>query len=176
MKSRFDPTRDTVGKMARDAIINHDGYPVINADLTRELEKSLSDDLNEAFGSNPYGNKPFYVLVHESKDLKLNNMIKRRIVKLAFRPWPEDDTIVFWHDPSSCTTLFCWCLPHWSEMDNMLANPALYNHDMLEQIKAWKAVDLKAFGFINHGKDIQGKDVWLPDPNFKDQPLVYRRR
>lgn len=177
MRSRFDPTRDTVGTIARDLVMNADRYPVIVGDMTNEIEKDLVTDLNEAFASNPYKDEPFYVVVHEAKDLQQTNMIKRKVITMPFRPWPEDDTIVFYYEPRKQEILFCWCLPHWSEMDNMLANPDKFEVEMLEDIKAWKNYDLSHFGFLPiEGKFTEkGEPLYAPNRNFKDRPLKKRK-
>lgn len=85
------------------------------------------------------------------------------------RPYPEDDTVVFWCDPKSNEVRFCWCLPHWSEMDNMLNNEMLFDKEMIGQIKAWKNVDLYHFGFA---KDEIGN--WIANPKYQDKKLVNR--
>ena len=168
-QSKYDPSRKTVGAIYRDAQINNTEKFVTNGDLTNELMSSLVTDLNETIQSNPYDNLPFYVIVHEKKDLQMPNMILRRLLTMKKRPYPEDDTMVFHIEPRSGTVEFCWCLPHWSEMDNMLANHALFEKEMIVQIKAWKNVDLFHFGFV---KDEMGN--WMANPQFKDQKLVNR--
>lgn len=165
-KSKYDPTRKTVGAIYRDAqMASHDAF-VENGDLTHELQKSLCDDLNTTFASNPYEGKSFYVTVHEKKDLQMPRAILRRMITTKYRPAPEDDTIVFFCDPSSNNIRFCWCLPHWSEMDNMLANQWLYEPEMIEQIKAHKRDDWHHFGFV---RNAEGN--WEANPRFEDKRL-----
>jgi hypothetical protein len=165
-QSSIDPSRKTVGAIYRDAqMASHDSH-VINGDLTHELQKSLADDLNEAIKSLPFGMSSFFITVHEKKDLQMPRAILRRLIKTKYRPYPEDDTIVFWVDPSSNDVRFCWCLPHWSEMDNILMNANLFNHEMVAQIRAWKNLDLYHFGFT---KDDMGN--WKANPNFSDKRL-----
>ena len=147
--SKYDPTRKTVGAMYCDAQ-KQDADPIENGDLTHELQKSLVDDLNETIKSNHFDDRPFYITIHESKDLQMKRMIKRRILVSLYRPYPEDDTIVFYTDPKLQMTKYCWCLPHWSEMDNILNNQEYFEHDLLADIYAWKTNNLKHFGFAEH--------------------------
>lgn len=166
-QSRYNPDRKTVGAIYRDAALAvKEGEYVENGDLTRELQKSLVDDLNETIKSMPYGKKPFYITIHEKKDLQMPRAILRRMLTTRYRPYPEDDTIVFYVEPETNLVEFCWCLPHWSEMDNMLNNVGLFEPEMIQQIKAWKNFDLWHFGFC---KDEMGN--WKPNPHFKDKKL-----
>lgn len=165
-QSSVDPTRKTVGAIYVDAQkASHDPY-VINADLTHELQKSLVDDLNETIKSMPYEGRAFYILVHEHKDMTMPRAIRRNLYTMLYRPYPEDDTLVFWADPKSNEVRFCWCLPHHSEMDNILINSHLYDNDLVQSIKAWKRFDFEHFGFM---KDEKG--MWKGNPNYKDQLL-----
>jgi hypothetical protein len=96
----------------------------------------------------------------------MKNAILRRMLVSEKRPWPEDDTVVFHTDPQKNETLYCWCLPHWSNMDNILMNPNLYEPDQVKDIKAWKNFDLYHFGFT---KDEIGD--WIANPHYKDKKL-----
>lgn len=165
-QSKYDPSRKTVGAIYRDAQLNNTEKFVTNGDLTNELMSSLVEDINNTLNSKPYGDESFYLIVHEKKDLQMPNMILRRLLTMKKRPYPEDDTIVFWIEPKSGTCDFCWCLPHWSEMDNMLANENLYEKDMIAEIKAWKNIDLYYFGFC---KDEIGN--WIANPHYKNKKL-----
>jgi len=167
--SLYDPTRKTVGAIYRDLQINGNKDPVTVGDMTNELQSSLVCDLNETIESDPYDGRDFYITVHESKDLQMPSMIRRRMVTTLYRPYPEDDTLVFFVSKRLCDVKFCWCLPHWSEMDNMLANPDLFPDDLLTEIRAWKNVDLYHFGFM---KDQNGN--WTPNEHFKDQEMKPR--
>lgn len=166
--SKYDPSRKTVGAIYRDAQLSNTDQYVINGDLTKELTKSLVNDLNDAISKTVemWGNRPFYLTVHESKDLQMPNCIKRRIIRTKYRPWPEDDTIVYWIDPEPNDVRFCWCLPHWAEMDNMLANEDLFEPEMIYQIKRWKDIDLFHFGFC---KNAEGN--WIENPHYEDKKL-----
>ncbi len=163
--SHIDPNRKTVGAIYRDAAMASRDSFVINGDLTNEMMKSLVDDLNETIASNPFEGNPFYITVYEKKDLQMERAILRRLYVSKYRPYPEDDTVVFYVEPRSNTVKFCWCLPHSSEMDNMLINAHLYNEEMIADIKAWKKIDLEHFGFHYIGKRL------VPDENFIDRPL-----
>lgn len=169
-QSKYDPSRKTVGAIYRDAQINNTEKSVTNGDLTNELMSSLVQDLNDTIVSKPHGDKPFYITVHEKKDLQMPNMILRRLLTSVYRPYPEDDTVVFWVNPVSNEIKFCWCLPHWSEMDNILANHTLFDAEMVSKIKAWKNVDLAHFGFT---KDSEGNPI--VNPHFQDKKMEPKR-
>jgi hypothetical protein len=155
--------RDTVGSIYLKAQEDHkNDAPIINGDLTNELMKSFVDDLNACILSKPNGDNPFYITIHEKKDLLMPNAILRRVIPSGKRPFPEDDTVVFYTDPIKNETLFCWCLPHYVEMDNIVRNENLFDQDYVDNIRAWLKLDLTRFGFM---KDQIGN--WIPDPNFK---------
>jgi hypothetical protein len=168
-QSKYNPDRKTVGAIYRDAQINNKEQFVTNGDLTNEVMSSLVEDLNETIQSNPYEGRPFYITVHEKKDLQMPRAILRRMLTSLYRPWPEDDTVVFYVDPKFSDVRFCWCLPHWSEMDNMLNSHHLFNKEMITQIKAWKNFDLYHFGFT---KDDVGN--WIANPSWKDAKMERR--
>jgi hypothetical protein len=165
-KSLYDPTRDTVGKIYRDAQLNNTEDYIEVGDMSREIMTSLVEDLNTAFKSFDKKEKPYYLVVHEKKDLQMKNAILRRLIYVPYRPWPEDDTTVFWRDPKTNETRFCWCLPHWSEMDNVLQNPSLFDKEFVYQIKKWKDFDLIPFGFYEHPTE-----KWIPNPKWKDRTI-----
>jgi hypothetical protein len=157
--------RDTVGTTYLKAQAMGEKHVEVG-DMCREVMSSLVEDLNDTIMSNPHQDRPFYITIHESKDLQMKSCLRRRMLTTVYRPWPEDDTTVFWTDPKSATTLFCWTIPHWSEMDNMLNNEMLYDKELIATIKAWKSMDLYRFGFC---KDDLGN--WIPNLNFKDKKL-----
>lgn len=163
-KSQYED-RDTVGTTYLKAQKEGEKHVEVG-DLRRELMSSLVEDLNDTIKSNPHNDRPFFITIHESKDLQMKSCLRRRILTTLYRPWPEDDTVVFWHNPKSQETLFCWSIPHWSEMDNALANELLYDRDYITSIKAWKNFDLHHFGF--HKNEIGN---WIPNPHYKDKPL-----
>jgi hypothetical protein len=163
-KSLYDQSRDTVGKIYRDANTNnHEDY-IETGDMSRELTTSLIEDINDAIKSFDLKGKPYYLMVHESKDLQMKRAIKRRIIYFGYRPWPEDDTVVFWKNPKTQELRFCWCLPHWSEMDNILMNKEQFDPTFVHLIESWKKFDLTPFGFFDHPKE-----KWIPNPKWKDQ-------
>lgn len=167
-QSLIDPARDTVGKIYRDAQINNqrDMEGLVIGDLTAELEKSLVDDLNDTIveGTKEFKGRPFFITVYEKKDLQMPKAILRRLYKTLYRPWPEDDTVVFSVTPSNNEVRFCWCLPHRSDMFNILMNAHLYNNEMVLDVKAFDVIDLHRFGFM---KDKIGN--WIPNLNHKDR-------
>ena len=146
-QSLYDPTRKTVGAIYRDAQLNNKENFIEVGDMSRELMSSLICDLNDTIKSDPHEGRPFFICVHESRDLQMKNMFRRRMLTSVYRPYPEDDTVVFWVNPATNQVKFCWCLPHWSEMENVIANENLFPVDYVAEIKAWKRVDLFHFGF-----------------------------
>lgn len=163
MTSKYDPSRDTVGKIYRDANLNNHEDFIEVGDMTRELTTSLVEDVNDAIKNFDLKGKPYWLMVHEKKDLQMKTAILRRILYFGYRPWPEDDTIVFWKNPKKQILRFCWCLPHWTEMDNILANPLHYEPEYLYQIKCWKNYDLTAFGFV-----YDKQEKWIPNQRWRD--------
>jgi hypothetical protein len=166
-KSLYDQSRDTVGKIYRDAQINNHEDFIEVGDMSRELTTSLVDDINDALKSFDKKGKPYYLMIHEKKDLQMKNALLRRMLYFGYRPYPEDDTVVFWKNPKSQELKFCWALPHWSEMDNVIANPDQYDSGYVHLIKSWKAVDLHPFGFV-----FDNKEKWIPNPHWKDKPIT----
>ena len=166
-RSRFDPNRKTVGAIYRDAALSNTDAFVENGDLTSEMMNSLVDDLNEAIASDPFDGRSFYITVYEKKDLQMERMILRRLYKSLYRPYPEDDTLVYKVDPKSNKIWFCWCLPHHTEMDNVLLNFTLYDKDYVNDIRAWKDVNLKHFGFDR--VKIQGKEKIIESLENRDK-------
>lgn len=163
MKSHYDPSRDTVGKIYRDAQINNHEDFIEIGDMSRELTTSLVDDINDAIGNFDKKGKPYYLMVHEKRDMQMKKAVLRRILYFGYRPWPEDDTIVFFKDPRKPNELkFCWCLPHWSEMDIILASADQFDSELIHQIKAWKEYDLRPFGFV-----YDEKEKWIPDQTWE---------
>ncbi len=168
VQSLFDPSRENVGKIYRDLQMNGPKDLILNGDMTNEIMKGLVEDLNEAvaLGKKEFNEEPFYIVVHEKKDLVMKSAIVRRLIKRRRRPYPEDDTLVFKVIPKQSEIYFCWCLPHWSEMPNMLMNKDKFKKSLIEAIIYWKKEDLRYFGFR---KDSQGN--WEADPNYKDKIL-----
>lgn len=160
-QSHIDPSRETVGKIYTDA--QKRPTRVVVGDLTGEFMNSLVEDINSAIESKPFGDDPFYICIYEKKDLQMRNAVLRRLYTSRYRPYPEDDTLVFHVDPVNGEVRFCWCLPHWSEMDNIMMNITLFDSDLVRSISEWKKLNLEPFGFV---KDSIGN--WVPNPKWQD--------
>lgn len=169
--STYDPSRPTVGKIYNDLHSKKNLEVVTIGDMSNSMLPGLVEDINEAIeaGTKEFDGKSFYILIHEKKDRQMPDALLRRMIKQTWRPYPEDDTTVFWHDPKGFETRFCWCLPHWSEMQNILMNENLFDREYVGILKAWRRNDLTFFGFA---KDNLGN--WVANPHFKDQPLKRR--
>lgn len=166
MTSKYDPSRDTVGKIYRDAQLNnHEDYIEVG-DMGRELTTSLVTDINDAIKNFDLKGKPYWLMVHEKKDLQMKTAVLRRLLYFGYRPWPEDDTIVFYKDPKTQDLRFCWCLPHWTEMPNILANRDQFDPEFVLHVECWKKYNLTPFGFY-----YDEKEKWVPNPNWKDKKL-----
>lgn len=157
-RSLYDPGRKTVGAMYLQAQLeNKHEDAIIVGDMGHELVTSLVDDINDAIANFDKKGSPYYLMVHEKKDLQMKKAIARRILYFGYRPWPEDDTVVFWKNPNNQDLRFCWALPHWSEMENILANRDQFDRQMVYQIESWKQYDLGSFGF-RYDEDFK----WIP--------------
>jgi len=167
-QSRYDPSRKTVGAIYRDAQFSGDKQ-VICGDMNYEMRKSLVDDLNETVvkGSKDFGGRPFYITVHEKRDLQMKNAFIRRMIKTKYRPYPEDDTLVFKVNPYTNDVYFCWELPHRTNMLNMLACPDLYDAAQLQKYRHWEAMRLEYFGFM---KNEEGN--WVSNPMYRGDTVV----
>lgn len=163
-QSRFDPSRENVGKIARDAAMSHNGYPIEVGEMKGAMIPDLVNDINEALMMP--AEKPFYLLITEKKDLQLKNAIARTLKHLNYRPWPEDNTTVFWKDPKTQELRFCWDIPHWSEIDNILQNPLFWDESLVRDCIAWKTEDMDHFGFYKH-KTLK----WIPNPKHVDRRI-----
>jgi len=168
MQSRFDHTREPVGKIYRDAQIYGEKRVEIG-DLSREMTKSLVNDLNDAIriGRKEFEGRQFYITVAEKRDLMMKNAFIRRLIKTKYRPYPEANTIVFKHVPNTDSTYFCWELPERHHMKNMLACPEIFDPQTLQKLKDWERFRLEKFGFIcteNHS--------WKEDPLYVGDTLI----
>lgn len=170
-QSKYDPARETVGKVYRDLQLYSNNVPILAGDMTNEMLKGYVEDLEEAFRANPFNDEPYYVLVVEKKDLQMKSAVIRRIFSKQKRPWPEDGTDCYWIDPKTNERRFCWCIPHWSEMDNILRHAHQYSRDLIRDIVAWKNFAMKCFGFY-----YDPEHKWQPDPTWKDRPFDYHRK
>lgn len=162
--SQFDPSRKKVGQIYNElSISNTDSY-VEAGDLSRELTHSLVEDLNNTIASNPFDGEPFYIMVYEKKDLQMKRALLRRLYVTKYRPYPEDDGVVFYVEPRTNNVKFCWCLPHYSEMFNIMQNPFLFDQNLVADCKAWLDNDMQYFGFdmIPQEREIKGKKYKVP--------------
>jgi len=165
MKSIYGD-RDTVGQIYLDAQIQDADASVIVNDLSGEMMKGLCEDINNSIDSKPFGKKVWYLCVHEKKDLIMKRELLRRMICTKYRPYPEDDTLVYKIDSIHDTVEFCWCLPHTSEMDQVILNPDQYAKEYVEDVRAYIDFKLERFGFK---QDAKGKPFAIP--KFKDRPL-----
>ena len=146
MKSQFGD-RETVGSIYTKAQLN-DTTGLILPDIGSPMSGDLVTDLNETFASNPFEGRPFYVNCVEERDLQMKNAFKRRLFKTLYRPYPEDNTLVFHMDPKTETVKFCWDVPHHSEFLNILTNSTLYDPEYVQRIRDWCNNDLSNFGYV----------------------------
>jgi hypothetical protein len=146
-KSKIDPTRNTVGSIYREAQINGE-KGIIIGDVSHEIKKDLVKDINEAIeeGTKNFGDKPFYLAIYEKQDLMLKKGLVRIRKITQYRPYPEQDSMVFHIYPEG-SVYFCWELPHRSQMLNILMNPDLYDINYVNLIKRWENLQLEHFGF-----------------------------
>lgn len=166
-KSKIDPSRNTVGSIYRDAQINGEKGVVIG-DVNHEIKKDLVTDINEAIeqGEKEMGGKPFYLAIYEKQDLMLKKGLVRIRKITKYRPYPEQDSMVFHVYPGG-TVYFCWELPHRSQMLNILMSPGLYDQAQVDQIRRWENLQLEYFGFT---KDENGN--WVENMLYRGDYLM----
>lgn len=170
MKSQYGE-RDTVGTTYLEAQKNSvEGLEL--GDLGQEFVKGLIEDINDAAQTNPFEGRPFYINMVEERDLQMKNAIKRRIFKSIYRPYPEDNTLVFHVEPDTNKICCCWDLPHHSEMFNILSNWTQYDHNYIQRIREWQNNDLTNFGF----EKTPDGEHWIPNLNFKDKALDKKKK
>jgi hypothetical protein len=172
VKSAFGD-RETVGTIALKA--RNNGERIVAGDLGRELMPQLVLELNEAIQSNPFDGRPFFIIVHEKKDLQLTNVMFRRLIKQEYRPYPEPATSVFWTDPSTHEVRFCWSLPHQANFPNYLENAHKYVKEQIRDIVAYNHEVMENFGFYKAGKTEDGINIYKPIPNFQDRKMRKKR-
>lgn len=166
-RSNIDKTRETAGKIYRDAQINGE-KGVIIGDVNHEIKKDLVKDINEAIiaGEKEMNGKPFYLAIYEKYDL----MLKRGLVRIRkitkYRPYPEQDSMVFHAYPGG-DVYFCWELPHRSHMMNILMNPDLYDPEYILRLKRWENIQLEYYGFK---KDDDGN--WVENELYRGDTLL----
>lgn len=167
--SHIDPSRNTVGSIYRDAQI-HGEKGVIVGDLNHEILKDLVVDINEAIeeGENhpEFKEKPFYLAIYEKYDLMLKKSTVRIRKITAYRPYPEQDMMLFHVYPGG-EVYFCWELPHRSQMMNILMSPQLYEPKQVELIRRWENIQLEYFGFT---KDENGN--WIENMFYRGDSLM----
>lgn len=166
-QSHIDPTRNTVGSIYRDAQINGE-RGVIIGDVNNEIKKDLVHDINEAIeqGLKEMNGKPFYLAIYEKYDLMLKKGLVRIRKITKYRPYPEQDTMVFHIYPGG-DVYFCWELPHRSQMMNIIMNPELHDPERVDQIKRWENLQLEYFGFK---KDENGN--WVENELYRGDYLM----
>jgi hypothetical protein len=166
-QSHIDPTRKTVGAIYRDAQISGE-KGIIIGDVNHEIKKDLVKDINEAIemGEKEMNGKPFYLAIYEKYDL----MLKRGLVRIRkitkYRPYPEQDSMVFHVYPGG-TVYFCWELPHRSQMMNVLMNPDIFDPEYVQTLKRWENIQLEYFGFK---KDDDGN--WVENELYRGDYLL----
>lgn len=161
--------RDTVGTIAQKARQLSERVTV--GDMAHEFMPQLVEDINDAIASNPFDGRAFYIIIHEKKDLLLKNVILRRVLKQEYRPYPEPATQVYWTNPKTQETCFCWALPHTSEFPNYLTNASKYAKEQIKDIVAYERERLDHFGFYKHGVTPDNTPIYYPIENFKDRTL-----
>jgi len=169
LTSNIDPSRNTVGSIYRDAQISGE-RGVIIGDVCHEIKKDLVKDINEAIEkgreADEFKGKPFYLAFYEKYDL----MLKRSLVRIPkithYRPYPEQDMMLFHVYPND-DVYFCWELPHRSQMLNIVMNPTLYPQEQVDQIKRWENLQLEYFGFT---KDENGN--WVENKLYRGDFLL----
>lgn len=166
--------RDTIGTIALKARSKNDRIAV--GDMAHEFMPQLVEDLNEAIESNPFEDRPFYIVIHEKKDLLLTNTILRRVIRQEYRPYPEPNMSVWWTDPKTHETRFCWSLPHQTTFVQYLENASKYHKDQIKDILAYKMERMDHFGFYKHGVTEKGVPIYYPIPDFKDRPLYKKKK
>jgi hypothetical protein len=168
-KSHFDPTRNTVGSIYRDAQINGE-KGVIIGDVNHEIKKDLVKDINEAIElgskSDEFSNKPFYVAIYEKYDLMLKCGLVRIRKITKYRPYPEQDSMVFHVYPGG-SIFFCWELPHRTQMMNILMNPDFYDAEYIQMLRDWENIRLENFGFK---KDDEG--FWVENELYRGDKVL----
>jgi hypothetical protein len=146
-KSRFDPTRNTVGSIYVDLHKKTPSDYIQIGDMNREMLKGFLEDINEAMLTDPFNGKPFYIRIVEEKDLQMKDAIHRGLTKMPYRPWPEDNTTVFWVNPRNKEIRFCWDIPHHSEFAMIFQHAKDYPKEYITGMIAWQKGMMDYFGF-----------------------------
>lgn len=144
--SKIDPSRKTAGAIYRDAQIAGEKGVVIG-DVNHEIKKDLVKDINEAIekANKEMDGRPFYLAIYEKYDLMLKKGLVRIRKVTKYRPYPEQDSMVF--HVKEGAVYFCWELPHRPHMINILMNENLYDPEYIQMLKRWENLQLEYFGF-----------------------------
>lgn len=161
--------RETVGAISVKA--RQVNERVTAGDMAHEFMEGFVEDLNKAIASNPFDDRPFYITIHEKKDLVLKNCLLRRIIPTIFRPYPEPNCTVFWANPKTDEIKFCWSLPHKTLFQQYIVNASKYRKDQIKHILAYQMERMEVFGFYKHGVSDKGVNIYFPIEGFKDQDL-----
>ncbi len=157
MKSQYGD-RETVGTTyVKSQNKSAEGLEV--GDFGPDMVGGLVEDLNDTFQSNPFEGRSFYVNVVEERDLQMKNALKRVPHKTLYRPYPEDNTLVFHVDLKSNRVFYCWDLPHHSEYFNILRGETLYDPEYVKNIRDFASGNLVNFGFMkvtSSGYQVEG--------------------
>lgn len=157
MKSQY-ADRETVGSIYIEAQ-KDTTKGLLLQDFNNPMVVDFVEDLNVTITSNPYDGRPFYINVVEERDLQMKNAFKRRMFTTLYRPYPEDNTLVYYTEPKNEKTYFCWDIPHHSEFYNVLSNFTLYDNEYIARIREWTEGDLSNLGFIKvhiTGYEVEG--------------------
>jgi len=168
-KSQIDPTRETVGKIYRDAQISGERHVIIgdvNSEIRRDLVKDINEAIEEGLKSDEFKDRPFYLAIYEKYDLMLKKGLVRIRKITKYRPYPEQDSMVFHVYPGG-EVYFCWELPHRSQMMNILMNEELFPPEQVLMIKRWENIQLEYFGFK---KDNEGN--WVENEMYRGDYLM----
>lgn len=167
-QSKIDTERQTVGAIYRDAQMNGERGVVIG-DVNHEIKKDLVTDINEAIeqGTREMEGRPFYLAIYEKYDLMLKKGLVRIRKITKYRPYPEQDTMVFHVYPEHGDVYFCWELPHRSQMMNILMSSQLFEPERVDMIRRWENLQLEYFGFR---KDEEGN--WVENPFYRGDKLL----
>ena len=175
MKSNYG-NRETVGSTYLEAQKDSTkGYSLI--DFNNPMTKGLIEDLNDTIESDPFEGRPFYINIVEERDLQMKNAFKRRIFKSIYRPYPEDNTLVFYTEPKAQKTYFCWQMPHHSEFYNIFSNFTLYAGDYIRKLREWTDNNLSNYGFIKVTMDSSQVEGYTPKTLkcYKENYLTFLR-
>lgn len=167
-QSHFDPTRQTAGAIYRNAQLFGERGVVIG-DVNHQITKDLVTEINEWIeqGTKKRENKPFYLAIYEKYDLMLKKGLVRIPKITKYRPYPQQDSMVFHVYPESNSVYFCWELPHRSHMLNMINCADLYDPETIQKLRHWEGMRLEYFGFT---KDWEGN--WTENKLYRGDTLI----